>query len=229
MKKAKLFISLILSMSLVAVLPGCSNLSDTSNGAILGTGGGAALGAGIGAIFGNHQSVAWGAGIGAVLGGTAGALVGNQMDKQKKELQQIKDAQVESINNGQAIKVTFDSGILFATGKSDLTAASTNALTQFATSAKSNPNTNIQIYGHTDNTGSDAVNGPLSQQRANSVQAFLTNRGVASTRMTAQGMGSTQPVADNSTAAGKAANRRVELFIVPNAKMLQDAQNGTLK
>jgi len=226
MKKINLFASLALSVAII--LSGC-NASNLAKGTAIGGGGGAAVGAGIGALLNGGKGAAWGAGIGAVVGGAAGALIGNKMDKQKKELEKIQNAKVESINDGQAIKVTFDSGILFATNSSTLNQTSINALTQFSNSLKSNPETDVQIFGHTDSTGSDQINIPLSQQRAGSVQTFLMGQGITGSRMTAQGMGSSQPVADNTTAAGKAQNRRVEIYILPNAQMVQEANAGTLK
>jgi len=226
MRKINLFASLFLSIAIIFY--GC-NASNTAKGTAIGGGGGAAVGAGIGALLNGGKGAAWGAGIGAVVGGAAGALIGNKMDKQKKELEQIQNAKVESINDGQAIKVTFDSGILFATNSSTLNQASITALTQFANSLKANPETNIQIFGHTDSTGSDKINIPLSQQRAGSVQNFLLGQGIEGTRMVAQGMGSSQPIADNGTVNGRAQNRRVEINILPSAKMVEDAQNGTLK
>jgi len=226
MKKVNLFASLMLSVAII--FSGC-NANNTVKGTAIGGGGGAAVGAGVGALIGGGKGAAWGAGIGAVVGGAAGALIGNKMDKQKKELEKIQNAKVESMNNGEAIKVTFDSGILFAVNSSTLNQASVNSLTQFANSLKSNPETNVQIFGHTDSSGSDNINIPLSQQRAGSVQNFLMGQGITSSRITSQGMGSSQPVADNSTSAGKAQNRRVEVFIIPNAQMIKEAQAGTLK
>ena len=226
MKKINLFVCLMVSVALI--LGGC-NASNTAKGTAIGGGGGAAIGAGIGALLGGSEGATWGAGIGAVVGGAAGALIGNKMDRQKKELEQIKDAQVESVNDGQAIKVTFDSGILFATNSSALNQASRNSLTQFANSLKSNPDTDVHIYGHTDSTGGDNINIPLSNQRAGSVESFLSGQGISTARMTAEGFGSSQPVADNGTTAGRQQNRRVEIYIVPNQKMIQDAQSGTLK
>jgi len=226
MNKINLFASLMLSIAII--FSGC-NASNTAKGTAIGGGGGAAVGAGIGALINGGKGAAWGAGIGAVVGGAAGALIGNKMDKQKKELERIQNAKVEAINDGQAIKVTFDSGILFATNSSTLNQASITALTQFANSLKTNPETDVQIFGHTDSTGSDKINIPLSQQRAGSVQNFLMGQGITGARMSSQGMGSSQPVADNSTSAGKAMNRRVEIYILPNAKMVQEAQSGTLK
>lgn len=212
-------------LSIALLLSSCG-ASNTVKGGGIGAGAGAALGAGIGAIANGGKGAAWGAGIGAVVGGTAGVIVGKKMDKQKAELEQINGAQVESVNDGQAILVTFSSGILFATNSSSLNAASQNSLSEFATSLRNNPDTDIQIIGHTDNTGSDAINNPLSEKRAQAVYNFLLQKGVAGNRMYSSGMGSTQPVADNSTVNGRAENRRVEILILPNEKMLQDAEQG---
>lgn len=215
--------AIVLSCALLLSSCGASN---TVKGGGIGAGAGGALGAGIGAIIGGGKGAAWGAGIGAVVGGSAGAIIGNKMDKQKKELEQINGAQVESINDGQAIKVTFESGILFATNSSTLSSASQSALSNFAASLNNNPDTDVQIYGHTDNTGSDAINNPLSEKRAQAVYNFLQTKGVSGNRMVSQGFGSTQPVADNTSVAGRAQNRRVEVYILPNEKMLKDAQQG---
>ncbi|NDW18929.1 OmpA family protein [Dysgonomonas sp. 216] len=214
-----------LALSLTILLSACG-ASNTVKGGGIGAGAGGALGAGIGAIIGGGKGAAWGAGIGAVVGGSAGAIIGNKMDKQKKELEAINGAQVESINDGQAIKVTFESGILFATNSSTLNTASQSALSSFASSLISNPDTDVSIYGHTDNTGNDAINNPLSEKRAQAVYSFLASKGVKGSRMQSQGFGSTQPVADNSTSQGRAQNRRVEVYILPNEKMIQDAQQG---
>ncbi|MDR1632357.1 MAG: OmpA family protein [Dysgonamonadaceae bacterium] len=226
MKKVNVFASLLLCVAIV--FAGC-NASNTAKGTGIGAAGGGGIGAVIGALIGGKQGAAWGAGIGAVVGGGAGALIGNKMDKQKKELEAINGAQVESANDGQAIKVTFDSGILFATNLSTLNTSSKTALTQFANSLKTNPDTYVEIYGHTDSTGNDKINIPLSEQRANSVEKFLENQGVSVSRMASQGLGSSQPVADNGTVAGRQQNRRVEIYILPNEKMIREAQAGTLK
>jgi len=228
MKRVNLFACLMLSAAIV--FSGCG-ASNTTKGTAVGAGGGAAVGAGIGALLNGGKGAAWGAGIGAVVGGAAGALIGNKMDKQKKELEEMmrQEAQVETVNEGQAIKVTFDSGILFATNSSTLNQASRNALTQFANSLKNHPDTDVQIIGHTDSSGNDNINIPLSKNRAASVQYYLVEQGILNSRLAADGLGASQPVADNSTSAGKALNRRVEVFILPNAKMIQEAEAGTLK
>ncbi|MDR2564384.1 MAG: OmpA family protein [Prevotellaceae bacterium] len=224
-------INLICSMTLIICLmfASCETIQNTSSGVkggVIGTGAGAAVGAGVGALAGN---TALGAVIGGVVGGTAGALIGHKMDKQRKELEKIEGATVESVNSGEAIKVTFDSGILFATGKSDLSAVSKTSLSKFAASLAANPQTNVQIFGHTDNTGTDNINIPLSQQRAASVQFYLMQQGIAANRMSAAGKGSSEPVADNSTTAGKTQNRRVEIYILANEQMIQDAHQGSLR
>ena len=146
------------------------------------------------------------------------------MDKQAEELAKIEGAQVEKINEGEAIKVTFDSGILFATNSSTLNTASRTALDNFAISLQNNPETNVEIYGHTDSSGSDAINNPLSERRAESVYNYLVSKGISGKRMYSKGFGSTQPIADNTTSAGKAQNRRVEIFILPNATMIENAK-----
>lgn len=216
----------VLMLCAAVLLSGCG-ASNTVKGTAIGVGGGAAVGAGVGKIAGN---TALGAIIGAAVGGTAGALIGKKMDKQKKELEaSIPDATVETVNNGEAIKVTFDSGILFATNSSTVSDASKSALRNFATSLNSNPDTNIKIIGHTDNTGRVEYNQTLSEKRAKSVYDYLLNQSVSSNRMQFEGKGITEPVADNSTAAGRQQNRRVEILILANQKMIQEAQQGTLK
>ena len=215
-----------LALSAALVLTGCG-LSNTAKGTGIGAGAGALIGAGVGRVLGN---TAIGAAIGGVVGGTAGALIGKKMDKQKEELEeQVKNAKIESVNDGQAIRVTFDSGILFATNSSTLTTTSQTSLRNFAANLKVNDQTDLLIIGHTDNTGSDRINDPLSLNRASSVRTFLAGQGVASNRMRVEGKGSREPVADNSTAAGRKENRRVEVYILPNKAMVEAAQNGTLK
>lgn len=221
MKNFSFLTAIVLSL---AILFSSCNASNTAKGTGIGAGAGAAVGAGIGALIGGGKGAAWGAGIGGVVGAGTGAIIGNKMDKQKKELEAINAAQVESINNGQALKVTFESGILFATNSSTLNSASQSALTSFAQSLINNPDTDVDIQGHTDSSGSDAINNPLSEKRAEAVKGFLVSKGVAGTRMKSEGYGSTMPVADNSTSAGKAQNRRVEVYIYPNAKMIQEAE-----
>ncbi len=212
------------------VCMGCANMNNATKGALFGAGGGAGLGAGIGAIAGGGKGAAIGAGVGAIVGTAAGTLIGKKMDKQKAELEKIQGAEVATVtdeNNLQAIKVTFDAGILFAIGKSDLNQTSINSLTSFANTLTNNPDTDIIIEGHTDNTGTRALNERLSLERANSVASFLRGKGVDASRMTTEGKAFDVPVADNSSEAGRAKNRRVEILIKANEKMIQEAQQET--
>ena len=205
-------------------------MSNTAKGTMIGAGGGAALGAIIGKIAGN---TAVGAAIGGAVGAGTGAIIGKKMDKAKKEAEAVKNAQVETItdaNGLEAVKVTFDSGILFATNKADLNATSKASLTQFAEVLKENRDMDIAIIGPTDNTGSDAVNNPLSKNRAQSVSKFLKSQGVASAQIkTIDGQGSTNPVADNSTAEGRKQNRRVEVYMYASEKMINEANAEAAK
>ena len=216
-------------LSLAVTMSSCGSWNNMAKGTAIGVGGGAAVGAGVGALAGN---TALGSVIGAAVGGTAGALIGKKMDKQKKELEATlpEETQVETINNGEALRVTFDSGILFATNSSTLSEASRSALLKLAESLNQNPDTDIKIVGHTDNTGNVDYNQTLSEKRAKSVYNYLmVDQGVSSKRMEYEGKGIHQPVADNSTVEGRALNRRVEILILPNETMIQQAQNGTLK
>jgi len=225
MKSVK-FLSVVL-LSGAVVFSGCSSWNNTAKGTAIGVGGGAAVGAGVGAIAGN---TALGSIIGAAVGGTAGALIGKKMDKQKKEIEQsVPDATVETVNNGEALKITFDSGILFATNSSTVSDASKSALYNFSNTLKANPDTYIKIVGHTDSTGNVDYNQTLSEKRAKSVDDYLLSQGVSQDRMTFEGKGIHQPVADNSTVEGRSLNRRVEILIMANEKMIQEAHAGTLR
>ena len=208
-------------------------MNNTGKGALIGGGGGGALGAGIGALIGGGKGAAIGTAIGAAVGAGAGALIGKKMDKQAAELQQqLKDAEVQTVtdNNGlQAIKVTFPGGILFPTNGTSLSANAQTELAQFANSLRQNPDTDVQIYGFTDNTGSLEVDQRVSTGRADAVLRYLVNSGVSPTRVTAQGIPMADYVASNETAAGRAQNRRVEIYITASPEMVQQAEAGTLK
>ena len=223
MKNFKLFSVFILCGALV--LSGCG-VSNTAKGTAIGVGGGAAAGAAIGKAAGN---TALGAVIGAAVGGATGAIIGKKMDKQKQELETVlpDNTTVEVVEEeGQApsLRVTFDSGILFATNSSTVSDASKVALSDFAVNLAQNPDTNIKIVGHTDNTGKVDYNQTLSEQRAKSVYDYLLVQGISSKRMAYEGKGIHQPVADNNTVEGRAKNRRVEIMILASDKMVQDAE-----
>ena len=224
----KKLVSIFLCASMVIIVPGCSSMSKLAEGTLVGSGVGATVGAAAGAIVGKDgKSTAIGAAIGTAVGAAAGAIIGKKMDKKAEELAAIEAAKVETVedaNGLEAIKVTFDSGILFATNKADLNATSKESLKEFAAKMVDLPDTDITIYGHTDNTGSDAVNERLSLQRAESVEKYLNSCGISTERMTAEGKSYTMPVASNETKEGRAQNRRVEIYISANQAMIEAAE-----
>ena len=224
MKTAK---GMTLAMCMLAMVS-CQTKQGT--GAIIGTAGGTAIGTIIGKIAGN---TAVGAAIGGVVGAGAGALIGHHMDKVAEQARQVENAKVEEVtdkNGFKAVKVTFDSGILFATNKSDLNDASKNDLAKFSSVLKNNTDCHVDVYGHTDSTGNDGINIPLSNRRAQSVQSYLLSCGVpASQFQKGEGQGSSAPVADNATAEGRKLNRRVEVYLYASQAMLDAANNGSLK
>ena len=233
MKLLKATCVVLLSASLL-FSTGCASINNTGKGALIGGGGGAALGAGVGALIGKGKGAAIGAGVGAAVGAGVGALIGNKMDKQQKELEaQLAEAakveEVTDVNGLQAIKVTFEGGILFPTNGTTLSNSAKTNLTKFAASLNENPDTDVQVYGYTDNTGSMAANEKVSTGRAESVRVYLVNSGVSSTRISAQGLPMDYYIADNSTAEGRAQNRRVEVYITANEEMVKKAEAGTLK
>jgi len=214
-------ISFFLAATLI--ITGCSTMSKSLKGGMIGGGTGAILGAGVGALIGKDaKSAAIGAGIGTTVGATTGAIIGKKMDKAAAAAAKIEGAKVDSIrdaNNLKAIKVTFDSGILFQTGKSVLNAASKDALIKFAKILNENPTMDIAIMGHTDNTGKLEINQKLSMERAQSVANYLIAQNVAQTQIKKiEGKDFSEPVADNATAEGRAANRRVEVYMYASEK-----------
>jgi len=202
---------------------GCNSLTKTQKGAAIGAGAGGTIGAFIGKAAGN---TALGAIIGGAVGGTAGAFIGRNMDKQAAEIKQTVPGATVT-REGEGILVKFDSGILFDTDKADLKAAAQTNLSNLATSLQNNPQTNILIVGHTDNTGTDAHNMDLSIRRAQSVKSYIAAGNVASSRLTTTGKGEVEPIADNNTVDGRAQNRRVEIVIVANEAMKSQAKSAT--
>ena len=228
---------MVLFMSITMIFSGCASMNNTGKGAAIGGGSGAALGAILGGVIGKGKGAAIGAAIGTAVGAGTGALIGKKMDKAAAEAKQIEGAQVEQItdNNGlQAVKVTFDSGILFTTGNATLSAAAKSALSKFANNVlNQNRDMDVSIYGYTDNQGwrnstaeqSRQKNLNLSQERAQSVASYLLNCGVFSNQIKGvQGMGESDPIASNDTAAGREQNRRVEVYMYASEQMIKDAQ-----
>ena len=212
---------------------GCETWSNLASGTAIGAGAGAAIGTAAGYLLGKDgKSAAIGAAIGTAVGGTTGALIGNKMDKKAAELAALENANIETIediNGLKGIKVTFDSGILFATNSAELSESAKSELKQFASKMADMPETNFTIYGHTDNTGTREVNDRVSTNRANSVLNYLKGCGVENSRMTAQGLAYDFPVATNDTKEGRQQNRRVEIYITANEEMIKAAEEGNLQ
>lgn len=232
MKILKLSLAVALAGCML-VQVGCSSMTNTGKGALIGGGGGAGLGAALGGIIGGGKGAAIGAGIGAAVGTGAGALIGNKMDKQQKQLEEelANKAKVEETtdqNGLRAIKVTFNGGILFPTNGTTLSSSAKSELSRFAQSLISNPDTNVQIYGFTDDTGTLAVNQRVATGRADAVRTYLLNSGVSSNRLFAEGLPMQDYIASNGTAEGRAQNRRVEIYITANQAMIDKANAGTL-
>lgn len=214
-------IALVLCISILFMGCGASN---TVKGGGIGAGAGAIIGGLIGKAAGNTAA---GAIIGAAIGGTAGAIIGHNMDKQAEELRQdLKNAKIERV--GEGIKITFDSGILFATNSSDLQAPAKTNIESLAKILNKYPDTNILVAGHTDNTGSTEYNQKLSERRADAVGNYAKSLGVVGSRLTTVGKGETDPVISNDTSEGRQQNRRVEVAIFANEKMKSAAEKGEL-
>lgn len=205
--------ALIVSAAAAVLLAGCENMSERQKGTAVGAGAGAAAGAVLGSVTGGK------AGTGAVIGGALGAVVGNVWSKRQEE----RRAQMEQATKGTGVEVTrtadnqlklnVPNDVSFSTGSATIKPELRAVLDPFAESLKNDPNVRLSIVGHTDNTGSDAINNPLSLERAHSVRDYLSTRGVAASRIETAGHGEREPVADNGSEAGRAKNRRVELFL----------------
>jgi outer membrane protein OmpA-like peptidoglycan-associated protein len=215
---------LFVPVCLVIIFSSCKSLNNTQKGTAIGVGAGAAAGAIIG---GGGKSSVIGALIGAAVGGGAGYLIGNNMDKQAKEIKQaVPDAQVERV--GEGINMTFNSGLLFRINSSELSDSAKYNLTRIATVFNNYPETIILVEGHTDNTGTVQYNIDLSKQRANTVADYLISKGVARNRFEIKWYGEDQPKYPNDTDANRKLNRRVEVGVMANSELKQQAENGKI-
>ena len=190
-------------------LTGCQNMEYDKTA--IGTGLGALLGAGIAYSNADKDKMGQAAAIGAVVGAGAGVL----LDKKEKRLKLAGTGVDVGRNPDGSINLVMPS-VTFATNSSTIQSQFQSALNDVAKVLREDGTANklaIVVHGHTDNTGTDAINNPLSQNRANSVKNYLASQGISSTRITARGYGSSSPVADNSTAAGREQNRRVEISV----------------
>ena len=206
---------LALAAFLTAGATGCASLNKTQKGAIIGAAGGAAAGAVVGKYAGSTTK---GAIVGAVVGGAAGAVIGNQMDEKARELEaELENANVERV--GEGILVTFESGLLFDFDSAQLRAASRTNLNDLSGTLNEMPDTELLIAGHTDSVGSEDYNFGLSERRAQTAANYLMSRGVAGSRINIVGLGESEPVSSNDTAAGRQENRRVEVAIYASEQM----------
>lgn len=225
MKKTKIMAGMLCT----ALMLGSCNMNNTAKGGLIGGGGGAALGAIVGGLIGNGKGAAIGAGVGAAVGAGAGVLIGQKMDKAAKQAAEIEGAQVEQIvdsNNLQAVKVTFDSGILFGFNSSVLSEQAKVSLAKFSTILNQNPTMDIAIYGHTDKVGTYEANQKVSLARATAVESFLRQQRVqASQFKSVQGLG----YSEYNEALSASANRRVEVYMYASEQMIQQAESGTIR
>ena len=204
---------LVSAIASVAILSGCANMSDTQRTTATGAGVGALGGAAVGAIAGGH------AGKGAVIGAGVGALGSyiwsQHMEKQKREMEQATAGTgvVVTQTPDNQLKLDIPSDISFQTNRADIQSNFAPILDRFAEGLRNNQNAQVRVIGHTDSTGNDGINDPLSLARAESTRNYLTARGINGSRIQVQGMGSRQPIATNDTPEGRGRNRRVEIFV----------------
>lgn len=217
MKKSRLLVSSLAAMSLVTV-SGCVTDPNTGEQKIsrtaIGGVGGAVLGGLLGGVIGGKTGRIIGAGV----GGVAGGVVGYKMDQQIKELKEQtagSGVDVTEVDGGNAILVNLPDGVTFDVNSYVIKPAFRDTLDTVANSLQTYPDSLIDVYGHTDSTGSDSYNQTLSERRAQAVANYLGSRGVSNARIRWQGFGETAPIADNTTAQGRALNRRVEIKIIP--------------
>lgn len=219
---------ILLVVMLTVNVTSCASVQNANNkqkGGVIGAAAGGILGAIIGNNVGKGGNGELGAVIGGVIGGGAGVLIGNKMDKQAQQIEnEIPGATVERVDDG--IVVTFDenSGVYFNTAKYNINAASQETLNKLVAVFQEYPDTNVLVVGHTDSVGSEASNLTLSKNRAEAVTNYFLGKGLSAGRFTTNWYGETQPTHDNATAEGRAKNRRVNIAILPNEKMIEDAK-----
>ena len=204
-------------------LSGCANMTETQKTTGTGAGIGAVAGAVIGAATagGNKgKSAATGAAIGAAVGAGGGYMWSKHMEKQKAEMEQATEGTGVSVSQtaDNQLKLDIPSDVSFDTNRYEIKSNLRPILDRFATTLNQNPVTMVTIIGHTDSTGTDAINNPLSVNRAASTRDYLVARGVATNRIAIDGRGSREPIADNNTVDGRAKNRRVEIFVAEPAR-----------
>lgn len=205
----------------IAVLAttGCANMTETQKGTAKGAGIGAGVGAVVGGVAGGGRGAVIGAGVGAAAGAIGGNIWSKRMEEQKRQMEEATAGTGVDVSQTEdnRLKLDIPSDISFDTNRADIKPNFRPILDKFATTLNNNPGTVVTIVGHTDSTGSDAINDPLSLKRATSTRDYLVNRGPAANRFTVAGRGSREPVASNDTPESRAQNRRVEIFVAEPA------------
>lgn len=201
----------------VALLTGCADMSERQKGTAQGAGIGAVAGAVISSVTGGNAGT--GAAIGGVLGAVGGNLWSKRMEDRRIAMEQAtRGTNVEVMRTADnQLKLNIPNDISFATGSASIKPELRAVLDPFASSLRGDPSARVVIIGHTDNTGSDAVNNPLSLERAHSVRDYIVTRGVTSSRVDTAGRGEREPIASNASEAGRAKNRRVEILLSEQA------------
>jgi outer membrane protein OmpA-like peptidoglycan-associated protein len=210
----------LLGITVVAMMAtGCADMSPTQRGTATGAG----VGAGLGAIIGATSGHGGRAGKGALIGGAAGAIIGNiwssRMEQQKQAMEQATRGTGIQVSQTQdnRLKLEVPADVSFDTGRADIKSNFRPVLERFAATLQENPSTTVTIIGHTDSTGNDSVNQPLSVDRAAHTRDYLASRGVSPNRIMIDGRGEREPIASNDDASGRARNRRVEIYVAePN-------------
>jgi outer membrane protein OmpA-like peptidoglycan-associated protein len=219
-----------LAVTIAVASSGCGwwgERSRTTKGAVYGTGAGAATGAAIGGILGGGEGAWKGAAVGAAVGALGGGVIGRYMDNQAKEMQKVVDRQDRVERDGDTLKVSLASDVLFDSGSATLQPGGVDKLREVAQVLDRYPKTQVQIVGHTDSRGSPTSNVQLSERRAQAVRDVLVRDGVDPSRITTRGEGETRPVATNDTPEGRAQNRRVEIITRPNDALAAEQGSGS--
>lgn len=209
----------ILGAVLLALASGCADMTETQRGTATGAGIGAGLGAIIGGATGGSDRAAQGAVLGAAAGAVAGNVWSKRMQQQKQDMEQATQGTGVQVSQtaDNRLKLEIPSDVSFDTGRSAIKPNFRPVLERFAGTLNENPVTSVVVIGHTDSTGSDAVNQPLSVDRAASTRDYLAGRGVSPSRIVIEGRGAREPIAANDDPAGRARNRRVDIYVAEPA------------
>lgn len=207
--------SIVLMLGVTVGMAGCANMTETQKGTAKGAGIGAGVGAVVGAVAGGGRGAAIGAAVGAGAGAIGGNVWSKRMEKQKQEMEAATAGTGVAVTQTEdnRLKLDIPSDISFDKGRADVKPDFRPVLDKFATSLAANPNSKVNIIGHTDSSGTDAVNDPLSLNRAARARDYLVDRGVAGSRISIAGRGSHEPLVNNDSPANMAKNRRVEIFV----------------